>query len=125
MDATEPKKELPSKEEVIKFYKEQIDIAKLRRELAEIVCATAEYDARRAEAIAKQAHFSAPSPQNLQNNDGVVAHTVTQEDLDNNPELKEHGIKVGDVIGISEKPDTEEKEEQVKDEAPARQLKKD
>jgi hypothetical protein len=33
---------------------------------------------------------------------GEVAHTITQGDLDNNPELVEKGVKVGDVVGIPE-----------------------
>jgi hypothetical protein len=124
--STTDEKKLPSKEDVIKFYKEQIEIAKLRKDLAEQVCATAEFDARTAEAIAKKAHFSAPMPQQSQSMpEGVVEHVVTQEDLDNNPELAEQGIKVGDVVGIAEKPSPVEEEEDAPEERPVRQLKKD
>jgi hypothetical protein len=60
--------------------------------------------------------------------EGVVPHTVTQEDLDANPELAEQGIKVGDVVGITERP-VEEGESEIypatEDEAPVRKLKKD
>lgn len=35
----------------------------------------------------------------------LVNHTVTQEDLDNNPELVEKGIQVDDIIQIEGKPD--------------------
>ena len=35
-------------------------------------------------------------------------HTITQEDLDLNPELVEEGIKVGDVVGLPKKIMTEE-----------------
>lgn len=35
-----------------------------------------------------------------------TAHVVTQEDLDNNPELVEKGIKVGDEIFIPVPPET-------------------
>jgi hypothetical protein len=126
MDAQNQEKKLPTKEEVIKFYKEQIEVAKFRRDLAEILSQTADYDARRAESIAKQAHFSGPRPSQVNNDlpEGVIPHTVTQEDIDNNPELAEQGIKVGDVIGITEKPDFEATEEEEK-EQPVRQLKKD
>lgn len=125
MSTTEDKK-LPSKEEVLKFYKEQIEVAKLRKDLAELVCATAEFDAKTAEAIAKKAHFSAPMPQQgpASMPEGVVEHTITQEDMDNNPELAEQGIKVGDVVGIAEKPLTEEATPE-DDGKPVRQLKKD
>jgi hypothetical protein len=53
----------PTKEQVIKFYEEQIEIARLRRDLSALLAETAKYDAERAEAVAKQAHFSAPRPQ--------------------------------------------------------------
>lgn len=118
-------KKTPTKAEVVNFYKEQIEVAKLRRDLAEIVCHTAEFDARRIEAVAKQAHFSAPAQQPQGMPEGVVPHTVTQEDLDNNPELAEQGIKVGDVVGISEKPNVEEDMPETEDETPVRKLKKE
>lgn len=99
-ETTEQK--VPSKEQVISFYEEQIEIARLRRDLSALLAETAKHDADRAESVAKQAHFSAPRPQGGPDQlpDGVVQHTVTQEDLDDNPELIEQGIKVGDVIGI-------------------------
>jgi len=132
MSTQENEKKVPTKAEVLAFYKEQIEVAKLRRDLAEIVCQTAEFDAKRIEAIAKQAHFSGPGQQRPQQEgmpEGVIPHTVTQEDLDNNPELAEQGIKVGDVVGITEKPQPElTDEEPVNDEAedtPVRKLKKE
>jgi hypothetical protein len=124
MSTQTEEKKAPTKAEVLNFYKEQIEVAKLRKELAEIVCQTAEFDARRVEAIARQAHFSAAgqqqSPQGMP--EGVIPHTVTQEDLDANPELADQGIKVGDVVGITEKP---EGVSDAEDEAPVRKLKKD
>ena len=99
---------VPSKEQVINFYEEQIEIARLRRDLSALLSETAKYDADRAESIAKQAHFSAPKKVAEQMPEGMVEHTVTQEDMDNNPELVEQGIKVGDVIGISPGPQIQE-----------------
>jgi hypothetical protein len=127
MSTQTEEKKVPTKAEVLAFYKEQIEVAKLRRDLAEIVCQTAEFDFRRVEAIAKQAHLTAPPPQQPQDMpEGVVPHTVTQEDLDNNPELAEQGIKVGDVVGISERPQgVSEIDPATDDEAPVRKLKKD
>lgn len=127
-ETTEQK--VPSKEQVIKFYEEQIEIAKLRRDLSELLAVTAKHDADRAESIAKQAHFSAPKPAGEQLPDGVVQHTVTQEDMDSNPELAEQGIKVGDVIGISAAPQVEElqvptPDEEEEDDVPVRKLKKE
>lgn len=131
MSTQTEEKKVPTKAEVLAFYKEQIEVAKLRRDLAEIVCQTAEFDFRRVEAIAKQAHLTAPPPQQPQDMpEGVVPHTVTQEDLDNNPELAEQGIKVGDVVGISERPQHEDQmmsevDPATDDEAPVRKLKKE
>lgn len=125
-------KKVPTKAEVLAFYKEQIEVAKLRRDLAEIVAQTAEFDARRVEAIAKQAHFTAPqgggAPQGPdQFPEGVVQHTVTQEDLDANPELAGQGIKVGDIVGITERPQPEDQvpTPEEEDETPVRKLKKE
>lgn len=128
MSTQTEEKKAPTKAEVLNFYKEQIEVAKLRKELAEIVCITAEFDARRVEAIARQAHFSAAgqqqSPQGMP--EGVIPHTVTQEDLDANPELADQGIKVGDVVGITERPEgVSEIDPATDDETPVRKLKKD
>ena len=122
---TEPK--VPTKQEVVAFYKEQIEVAKLRRDLAEIAAQTAKFDADRAESIAKQAHFSAPRPQAQgEMPEGVIPHTVTQEDLDNNPELVTQGVKVGEVIGINAQATPEEVAfEKAAAEDNVRKLKKD
>ncbi len=131
MSTETPEQKAPSKEQVIKFYKEQIEIAKLRSELSEILAVTAKHDADRAESVAKLAHFSAPKGQQPveQIPDGMVEHTVSQEDMDNNPELAEQGIKVGDVIGISSNPQTPEplpiSNEEEEDGVPVRKLKKE
>lgn len=37
--------------------------------------------------------------------EGHVAHVVTQEDFDNNPELLEEGVKVGETIYIPKPPE--------------------
>lgn len=120
----------PTKEQITKFYEEQIEIAKLRRDLSQVLAETAKHDADRAESIAKQAHFSAPKGQAPieQMPEGVIPHTVSQEDLDANPELIEQGIKVGDVIGISPTPQPQGQSEidpATDDKTPVRQLKKD
>jgi hypothetical protein len=111
MSTTEEKK-VPTKDEVLAFYKEQIEVAEVRKQLAEIACLTAEFEARRAEAVAKQAHWSAPDKGKPAS--GIVEHTITQEDMDNNPELAAQGIKVGDVIGLTDQPEDAPKERQLK-----------
>lgn len=84
----------PSKEQIINWYKEQIEVAEFRVKLAELNARTARYEYERQEQVIKLASMLAPDP-------SVKQHTVTQEDLDNNPELSEQGVKVGDVIGLT------------------------
>lgn len=36
--------------------------------------------------------------------DATTPHTVTEEDMTNNPELADAGVKVGDEIGIPDEP---------------------
>ena len=62
----------PTKEEIISFMKEQIEV--------------------------KQVQLTYPS--SGQTYAGGSPHTVTQEDMDNNPELADQGIKVGDEVLI-------------------------
>lgn len=91
----------PTKEEVTSWYQEQIAMAKLRLELAELLSKTAQEDAKRTQALAIIAQLqAAPKSQDSKSNDPGIDHIVTQEDLDNNPELVNHGIKVGDAITL-------------------------
>lgn len=85
----------PNREEVITWYKEQIEMARYRFELAELLSKTAQEDAKRVQALAIMAQLQA-SPKASQEQ----THTVTQEDLDNNPELVKQGVKVGEVITV-------------------------
>lgn len=84
----------PTKDQIISWYKEQIEIAEFRVKLAELNARTARYEFERQEQVVKLANMLAPDP-------SVKQYTVTQEDLDNNPELSEQGVKVGDVIGLT------------------------
>lgn len=49
--------EIPSREDVIKFYKEQNEILELRKESARLQAEIAQYEADRFENIAKLAHY--------------------------------------------------------------------
>lgn len=48
----------PTREQVVEWYTEQIELHKLRRELAELQRDIAAYDAEKMEAIAKSAYFT-------------------------------------------------------------------
>ena len=87
--------EQPSKEKIISWYKEQIEVATLRRDLSALQAEIAKNDAQRTQATILMAQMQDPVSQN------EVEHVITQEDLDVNPELVENGIKVGDKILVN------------------------
>jgi len=57
--------------------------------------------------------------------DQIVKHTITQQDLDNNPELVDEGVELGEVIELpADKTLTpEEEQEELKEEAKKRNKK--
>jgi hypothetical protein len=98
----------PTKEQVLTFYQDQIQIATLRRDLAQLVAETAKYDAERVEANAKVAYFTNP-PVKTNGDEAIngpankvdtVDHVVTEDDLAANPDLEKHGVKVGDTVQV-------------------------
>jgi hypothetical protein len=89
--------EAPSREDKITALKEQIELKEYQVKLQELNTKLAVFRADELEAFAKIAHYS-KSAQPGQGD--VVEHTVTEADLQNNPEMIEMGIKVGDRIGI-------------------------
>lgn len=84
----------PSKEEIMASLSEMIDVKKLQVELQELNTKMAVSRAEELRALQFQAQMVNPKPDNTQ------VHTVTQEDLDNNPELAEAGVEVGEEILI-------------------------
>lgn len=85
---------IPSKEEVIKFLNEQIEVKKVQYELQELNTKLAVARAEELKALGFIAQMTNP-----ENN--TVKHTVTQEDIDNNPEISQAGLKVGDEILVA------------------------
>ena len=85
----------PSKEEVITFLTEQIEVKKVQLELQEINAKLASYRAEELKALQFIAQMTNPQPPA-----DAVPHTLTQEDMDENPELSEQGLKVGDEVLI-------------------------
>lgn len=92
-----PKEELnqplPSKEEVMSFLTEQIEVKKLQVELQELNTKMASYRAEELKALQFVAQMTNPQPPA-----DAVPHKLTQEDMDQNPELAEQGFKVGDEV---------------------------
>lgn len=92
-------KNTPSKEEIIAFFQEQIDVKSKQAELQELNTKLAVLRAEELKALAFIAQMTNPK-QNGNPYEGDIPHTITQEDLDNNPELVDEGLKVGDEVMI-------------------------
>lgn len=87
--------QVPTKEELIKFFQEQIDVKKLQVELQELNAAMATARAEELKALSFIAQMTNPETGNPQD---TKKHVVTQEDLDANPELVEAGVQVGQEV---------------------------
>lgn len=92
----------PTKEDIIKFLSEQMEVKKAQYELQDLNTKLAMARAEELKALSFIAQMT--NPQN--NVPQGTPHIVTQEDLDNNPELVEAGIKVGEEVYKSEEPMT-------------------
>ena len=99
----------PSKEEVLQFLNEQIEVKEVQLKLQSLNADLAEARAREIKALAFVAQMTSPQP-TAQDDipQGAVPHTLTQEDLNQNPELVEQGYKVGDDVLVEHEP-TEDK----------------
>jgi len=83
----------PSKEEVVRFLTEQIEVKKIQLELQVLNADLAEARSRELKALGFIAQMTNPTPP-----EDAVSHNLTQEDMDQNPELVEQGFKVGDEV---------------------------
>lgn len=91
-----PEQKVPSKEELIKFFQEQIDVKKVQLELQELNAKLAVARAEELKALSFIAQVTNPESAAS----STKPHIVTQDDLDNNPELVDAGVNVGDEILI-------------------------
>ena len=95
----EEQQKTPSKEEIIAFFQEQIEVKKYQAELQELNTRLAVNRAEELKALSFIAQITDPTKtENAYK--GGMPHTITQEDLDANPELVEEGLKVGDEVII-------------------------
>ena len=88
---------LPSKEEVIAFLTEQVEVKEAQYKLQELNTKLAVAKAEELKAlqfIAQMTNPQAPPPD-------AQPHTLTEEDMKENPELEEQGFKVGDEVLVS------------------------
>jgi hypothetical protein len=105
--------QVPTKEELINFFKEQIEVKKVQLELQELNTNLAVAKAEELKALGFIAQMTTQPGQKSAQPEGQP-HTLTQEDLDNNPDLASGGFMVGDDIMIPTQPE----------EAPVKKLKK-
>lgn len=86
---------IPTKEEIIAILKEQIEVKKYQVELQELNEKLQKARAGELQALQFIAQMTNPQPE-----EELEDHTITQEDLDNNPQLAEQGFQVGDEVQI-------------------------
>jgi hypothetical protein len=106
--------QVPTKEELINFFKEQIEVKKVQLELQELNTNLAVAKAEELKALGFIAQMTTPQQGQKSAQPEGTPHTLTQEDLDNNPDLASGGFMVGDDIMIPTQPE----------EAPVKKLKK-
>ena len=100
---------IPTKEELIAFMKEQIEVKEVQLQLQELSTKLAINKAEELKALSFIAQMSNPQSEGKAYAGGTP-HTITQEDMDNNPELAEQGVEVGDEVIIpAEAPKTEKR----------------
>lgn len=83
----------PTKEEVIAFLQEQIEVKSLQRDLQKINMELAMFKAEEMKAYQMAANFMTKQPE-------LQDYVLTQEDLDENPDLVKEDYKVGDTIQV-------------------------
>lgn len=94
----------PSKEEIISFLQEQIEVKKVQFELQELNTKLAVARAEELKALSFIGQITNPQPPA-----DAVPHNLTQEDMDQNPELAEQGFKVGDEVLIPKEASTKQR----------------
>lgn len=92
----EEQKVPPSQEEMMTWMKEQIEFKTVQVQLQEINTRLAELKAMEMQAIYKMAQLSAPE----EPAQDMMPYTLTEKDLEENPEIKEQGYKAGDTVNV-------------------------
>ena len=91
---------VPTKEEIISFLKEQIEVKEFQLKLQEINAGLAVARAEELKALSFIGQMTTQGGGQKSEQPQGTPHTVTQEDLDANPELVEAGLSVGDDVII-------------------------
>lgn len=107
--------EAPDKAKIIEWMNGQIEFKEIQLKLQELDTKIAVTKAEYMKAMYTIAQISNPQ-QNHQGSPELSEHTLTEEDLQANPDLVEQGFKVGDIVGIPKMEEAPMEEE----EAPAK-----
>jgi hypothetical protein len=102
---------VPTKDELIAFIKEQVEVKAAQLELQDLNTRLA---VARAEELKALSFIAQITQQGGAKPEGTP-HTITQEDMDNNPELAEEGLSVGDEVIIPSMPPVEKQRSLKKD----------
>lgn len=97
----EETEKIPTKEELITAMREQIDVKSVQLELQEINERLAKSKAGELQALQFIAQMTDPQPLR----EDLEDHTLSQEDLDRNPDLVKAGFKVGDEVQVPKQSD--------------------
>lgn len=84
----------PTKQEVLLFLNESLEIAELRAKLQNFNTQIAVGRAEELKALVFISQITNPKPQDLED------HVITEEDIVNNPDLAQAGAKVGDTVQV-------------------------
>lgn len=87
---------VPTKEEIMSFLIEQIEVKELQAKLQELNTKIAKGRAEELQAISFVAQLTNPQEEG-------EPYTLTEEDLSHNPDLAEQGLKVGDEVMVPKK----------------------
>jgi hypothetical protein len=111
LEETPNMEKVPTKEEIMNFLQEQIEVKKLQVELQELNTRLAKGKAEELQALNFVGNITNPKPPA-----DAVPYQLTEEDFENNPELKEQGLNVGDEVLVPKEmaAETEEKKRSLK-----------
>ena len=94
---TQEEQKIPTKEELMAFLQEQIDVKELQVKLQNLNTQLAESKASELKALSFISQITSPKSDGNPYKGGVP-HVLTKEDMELNPELAEEGLKEGDTV---------------------------
>ena len=95
---------VPTKDEIVAFLKEQVEVKELQAQLQDLNTRIAKGRAEEIQAISFVAQMTNPSqpPAMPEEEEEGERYTITEEDLTSNPALSEQGLKAGDEVLLAD-----------------------